>query len=125
MRPELPRVVQSCPELSRVAQSCPELPRVAQSYSELLRVAIIKTEKNGGRTDGPRDTPSYRDARSVRWLVCWSDRRFIPLTKCGGVTDDGNPNPDRKGSGTVGGGGGGGVLVVYVLVLAVQYSTLT
>ena len=61
----------------------------------------------------------------VRWSVCWSGHRSIPLTKCGGVTDDGNPNPERKGSGSVGGGGvGGGVLVVYVVVLAVQYSTL-
>ena len=65
--------------------------------------------------------------RSVPWSVGRSDRRSVPLTKCGGVTDDGNPNPERKDSGSVGGGGGvgGGVLVVYVVVLAVQYSTLT
>ena len=61
----------------------------------------------------------------VRWSVCRSDRRSVPLTKCGGVTDDGNPNPERKGSGSVGGGSVGGVGGGLRGVLAVQYSTLT
>ena len=37
--------------------------RCVQSCPELLRVAIIQTKKKRG-TDGPTDTPSYRDART-------------------------------------------------------------
>ena len=53
-----PRVV---PEWS---QSCPELSRVVQSYPKLPRVTQRKKRGTDRRTDGSRDTPSYRDART-------------------------------------------------------------